>query len=164
METLRTAQRAEEASSVPVDTWQPDCREPWGGTYVLLLSLAAALVRVGRLGEFAFPAGYYAYVGSALGPGGLQARIRRHMRPTKRKHWHIDYLLPHCTVVDVLVRRHDASHRLECEWAQALLTYPDARVIAPRFGASDCRCPAHLIFLGDWWENLNDCIYSRIRP
>jgi len=51
------------------------------GTYALLLKLdKQERITVGRLGTFDFPAGYYLYVGSALGPGGLQARLARHRR------------------------------------------------------------------------------------
>ena len=34
----------------------------------------------------------FIYVGSALDPGGVRARITRHCRGVKSKHWHIDYL------------------------------------------------------------------------
>ncbi|WP_462322980.1 DUF123 domain-containing protein, partial [Halochromatium sp.] len=37
--------------------------------------------------------------------------------------------------------------RLEHRWAQALGALPGARWPLPRFGASDCRCPAHLVAL-----------------
>jgi Uri superfamily endonuclease len=51
------------------------------GTYALLLKLdKQERITVGRLGTFGFPAGYYLYVGSALGPGGLRARLARHRR------------------------------------------------------------------------------------
>jgi len=61
---------------------------------VLILRLPCpATVNVGRLGRVRFPAGWYAYVGSAYGPGGLAARISRHLRPSKPSHWHLDYLL-----------------------------------------------------------------------
>ena len=34
--------------------------------------------------------GCYVYAGSARGPGGIRARVRRHLRPDKTPHWHID--------------------------------------------------------------------------
>jgi len=41
------------------------------GTYILILTLnKSRKIYIGRLGEFTFEYGYYAYVGSALGPGG----------------------------------------------------------------------------------------------
>jgi Uri superfamily endonuclease len=49
-------------------------------------------IRVGSLGTFTFAPGFYLYIGSARGPGGLRARIERHLRKDKVKRWHIDYL------------------------------------------------------------------------
>jgi len=40
--------------------------------------------------------GYYIYIGSAFGPGGVRARMLRHLRADKPKHWHIDYLREFC--------------------------------------------------------------------
>ena len=63
------------------------------GTYALILrSRSRQPVQIGRWGIVDLGPGYYVYVGSAHGPGGVKARIRRHYRKTKRTHWHIDYL------------------------------------------------------------------------
>lgn len=114
---------------------------------MLALRLAVPCdVEVGRLGGAAFPAGWYLYVGSALGPGGLQARLARHMRRLaagKRAHWHIDYLREQATWVGAWARASD--QRLECIWAEALRQLPEAEIVMPGFGASDCGCPAHLV-------------------
>ena len=66
------------------------------GIYTLVLRLPAErLVEVGALGTVRFEAGYYAYTGSARGPGGL-ARVRRHRlvlvgdNPARR--WNIEHL------------------------------------------------------------------------
>lgn len=46
------------------------------GTYALILrSDSAARVRIGHLGVLAATRGYYVYIGSAFGPGGLAARL-----------------------------------------------------------------------------------------
>src|ERR1041385_2849293 len=46
------------------------------GTYVLIASvLQMKRIEVGQLGEFDIVPGFYAYVGSAFGAGGLGARI-----------------------------------------------------------------------------------------
>ncbi len=51
------------------------------GTYVLHLKVHwETVIDVGALGELTFPAGIYLYCGSALGPGGLAARIAHHSR------------------------------------------------------------------------------------
>jgi Uri superfamily endonuclease len=113
------------------------------GTYALILHLAVpSEIVVGRLGRFHFLPGWYVYCGSARGLGGLAARLARHVRTTKVHHWHIDYLRAHSRptevwyVVDV--------RKQECEWARVFCDWPDAVVPIPRFGASDCRCVAHL--------------------
>ena len=125
------------------------------GTYALLLELGQeTVITVGRLGTFRFPAGYYAYVGSALGSGGLAARLARHRRQDKMIRWHIDYVLAQAHIVDVRVD--DSGERLECVWARALLSMPGAQVVAPCFGSSDCACPSHLVYLGStgrlYWD------------
>jgi Uri superfamily endonuclease len=58
---------------------------------------------VGRLGEFDLVPGFYAYVGSAFGLGGLRARIGHHPESTAEPHWHIDYLLKVETPIETLV-------------------------------------------------------------
>jgi Uri superfamily endonuclease len=116
------------------------------GTYTLALWLhTAQTIRVGRLGEIAFPAGWYLYVGSALGPGGLLARLARHLRQGtgKHAHWHIDYLRERATWGGAWGRT--SGRRLECDWAAVVRNLPGAKIAAPGFGASDCHCPAHLV-------------------
>ncbi len=116
-----------------------------GGTYALLLRLdAPQAVIVGALGALAFPQGWYLYLGSARGPGGLQARLARHRRQgNKRFHWHIDYLRAVAQLTQVWT--YTSQARRECEWATSAAALPGATITAPRFGASDCRCPAHLL-------------------
>ena len=50
-------------------------------------------IDIGSLGRFDILPGFYAYVGSAFGAGGLRARIGHHLESTAWPHWHIDYLL-----------------------------------------------------------------------
>lgn len=114
------------------------------GTYVLILRLEVRReIQVGRLGRFTFPAGHYLYVGSALGPGGLPARLARHRKQDKPPRWHIDYLRRESQLVETWYV--ESARRLECAWAQVLLAWPGAEVLAPGFGASDCRCRSHLV-------------------
>jgi len=115
-----------------------------GGTYTLVLSLPdAATVEVGAFGERSFPAGGYAYTGSALGSGGF-SRVERHRRVAAGehdvRHWHVDYFLgrPSVTIEDV-VRTVGAD--VECAVAERL---PDGPVDG--FGASDCDCATHLAY------------------
>ncbi len=130
-----------------VQTHGPDRRgEDWPaapGSYLLVLRLARELrVRAGALGIQELAAGAYVYCGSALGPGGLRARVRRHVEGARRLHWHIDYLLRRVRVQEVWIRT--GAQRLECEWASALDRLEEFDCPVPRFGASDCRCRAHL--------------------
>ncbi len=114
------------------------------GTYALILFLAKdTTIRVGALGRFRFPRGYYIYLGSAM--NGLDARIKRHLGRKKRTFWHIDYFLRHARIIDVWMQ--PGRRLLECSWASRVLALENARVIAERFGASDCRCRTHLIHL-----------------
>lgn len=114
------------------------------GTYALILLLPRAqTIRIGALGEFKFPRGHYLYIGSAM--NGLTARLARHLRSEKKLRWHIDYFLRHAQIKEVWT--HQGDERFECVWARAALALPNARVLAPRFGASDCDCATHLIFL-----------------
>jgi len=124
------------------------------GTYALVLHLEGGEeITIGKLGTFSFPAGCYLYVGSALGPGGLDARLARHRPSTssgqrrcdKKLHWHIDYLLEHAQLVEVWSAVSTA--RLECLWAQAARQLPGSETPVPGFGSSDCCCPSHLIYL-----------------
>ena len=63
------------------------------GRQALALSVAAGVeVEVGARGALSLHRGVYLYVGSARGPGGLAARLRRHARPVDRLHWHVDYI------------------------------------------------------------------------
>jgi Uri superfamily endonuclease len=119
---------------------------PAKGTYLLLAQLNREVeIRVGKLGTFRFAAGWYAYAGSALGPGGVQARLARHARADKRLHWHVDYLLQRAALEATWHVAH--PQRLECAWARAAQALADAQTPVPGFGASDCRCASHLAFL-----------------
>ena len=129
---------------------QPFPSQP--GSYVLtLIAPHATTIPVGRLGSLAVTPGCYLYVGSALGAGGLAGRLRHHLRVTARPHWHIDYLRA-VTELEAICWLASPA-RLEHAWAMALVQAPGCTVPMPRFGASDCRCPAHLFFLsapGTW--------------
>lgn len=114
-----------------------------GGTYALILKACRSRrVNIGRLGRLHVEQGFYVYVGSAFGPGGLQARLAHHFRRSPRPRWHIDYLKPHTRIAAAWVTE-DPLHR-EHQWAAALAGMPGAKIHLRRFGASDCRCASHL--------------------
>jgi Uri superfamily endonuclease len=122
------------------------------GTYVLLLAAnAPTVLNMPRFGKIALTAGQYAYVGSAHGPGGLRARVGRHLRTEKPLQWHIDYLTAALPVKHVITVVVTDGARLECTWVKRLLALKGASAPVPGFGSSDCRdgCTAHLVRLPD---------------
>lgn len=124
------------------------------GTYVLILENHANIeLEIGKLGSLGFKRGWYAYVGSAL--SGLEHRIGRHLRASKKVHWHIDYLLasPSVELKEVVVA--ETGERRECEIATRMHMHLDA---IPHFGCSDCICHSHLFFASHFTE-LEEEVY-----
>ncbi|EJW13489.1 Endonuclease III [Rhodovulum sp. PH10] len=117
------------------------------GAYVLGLLLARPVaLRVGGA-ACTLPAGRYLYCGSARGPGGLRARVTRHLARRKRIHWHVDRLTTRGRVVAVWI----APGGDECALVRDLAGLP---VPLPGFGSSDCRrCASHLL---GWPDDCSD--------
>jgi Uri superfamily endonuclease len=108
------------------------------GTYILIVSVSQMKrIDVGRLGAFELVPGFYAYVGSAFGTGGLRARIGHHLESTTAPHWHIDYLLRAARPIEIWYTI--APRKLERRWAALLEKTPGFTVPIPRFGCSDFR-------------------------
>jgi Uri superfamily endonuclease len=115
------------------------------GTYALLLrSDTPVVIQVGSLGQLVVEPGFYLYIGSALGPGGLRGRLGHHLKPVTRPHWHVDYLRQVAQVVEI--RYVISGERLECAWARQLAALAEVSIPLKKFGASDCDCPAHLFY------------------
>lgn len=132
------------------------------GTYVLVLRAEAEqTIEVGALGTLTVRPGWYVYVGSAFGPGGLRARVRRHVRADGATHWHIDYLRA-VTSVDAVWYTHDERRR-ECDWAAVLRDHKEARIPLERFGASDCGCASHLVVFDEppSWTGFRQQVRTR---
>lgn len=128
--------------------------KPEPGTYILVLeSHCRNSIQVGRWGRLELERGYYLYVGSAFGPGGVRSRVSRHCRKENAKRWHIDFLRE-CTHLKSVWYVHD-SERLEHEWAETLAGLSQTKSIKG-FGCSDCRCLAHL-FLVTQEADLGAC-------
>lgn len=130
------------------------------GFYQLRIRLIRPLtLLVGGLGRHAFAAGWYVYTGSAK--NGLAQRVGRHLQDNKRKHWHIDYLLAAADHVEAFVL--PGEKLTECELHCQL---QGGEVLIPGFGASDCRCEAHLAWFGKrprirltpWRRFIRDCL------
>lgn len=115
------------------------------GTYVLVLAASSkALLQIGRLGRLQVNPGFYVYIGSAFGPGGLKARVSHHKKISIRPYWHIDYLRT-VTRIEEIWYTYDSVCR-EHQWAEAFMHCRDASVPVLGFGSSDCRCKSHLYF------------------
>jgi Uri superfamily endonuclease len=113
------------------------------GTYALILvAEGQQSVAIGRLGTLDVQPGFYVYVGSARGSGGLAARIARHARAQKQLHWHIDYLRAVTQLKEVWYAESDEKQ--ECRWAEGFARMKGATMPMTGFGASDCTCESHL--------------------
>ncbi len=115
------------------------------GAYLLLVRLAMPLsLRIRTLPPVVLAAGRYVYAGSARGPGGIRARVGRHLRRGKRPHWHVD----HRTEAAAGLQAIAVPGGNECALIGALLAVGDCEVALAGFGSTDCRaCPGHLLRL-----------------
>lgn len=113
------------------------------GAYVLALRLDEEVpVALPRSAAGRLVPGWYLYMGSARGSGGVRARVRRHFRQTKKLHWHIDRL----TAVSAEMAALSVAGGNECELLGKLLEHPRFGVAVPGFGNTDCRrCASHLL-------------------
>jgi Uri superfamily endonuclease len=116
------------------------------GTYALVFNCSIPFQAVaGKLGAVLITCGYWIYVGSAFGPGGLRSRLSHHLKPSHRPHWHLDYIksglcpVEIWTTTDTFKREHD--------WAGGFSAINGASRPIRDFGASDCACRSHLIHL-----------------
>lgn len=114
------------------------------GAYVLRIDLDEALRIEIRGRVWTLMPGTYVYCGSACGPGGIGARVARHLRPDKVARWHIDRITTKAPVVDVAAHPDGDECDLVAGWLARGATVP-----IPGFGSSDCRnCPAHFLMIG----------------
>ncbi len=112
------------------------------GAYILIVDLDRPLrMESPSMKGAVLEPGTYAYCGSAHGPGGIGARVRRHLRRDKKPHWHIDRL----TGAGKITQVHAVPGASECALLERILCLPGTGVPVPGFGSTDCRsCPAHL--------------------
>ncbi|WP_372679902.1 DUF123 domain-containing protein [Desulfosarcina sp.] len=116
------------------------------GTYALVFRSPVSFQAVaGKLGLVFLSRGYWIYVGSAFGPGGLHSRLSHHLKPSHRPHWHLDYIksalrpVEIWTTTDPVKREHD--------WATLFSGLDGASRPIEGFGAADCKCRSHLIHM-----------------
>ncbi|SDG09307.1 Uri superfamily endonuclease [Limimonas halophila] len=132
----RTYQPGPDARALPAEA----------GAYALVLTIAESVqLPVPRPNGCTLSPGLYVYLGNARGPGGIAARVRRHLRPDKRPRWHVDHVLARAEVRCVL----GWPGGEECAW-QRWLSERGASAPVKGLGSSDCRrCPAHLLAVPD---------------
>jgi Uri superfamily endonuclease len=117
------------------------------GSYFLVLELKEVRkIWIPRFGEIHLQSGIFGYSGSALGPGGIRARLKHHIREIQKPHWHIDWLRPELDWVGIYFQA--GTIPWECTWIHKLHEETDAAFPIPGFGASDCtyRCVSHLLY------------------
>jgi len=120
------------------------------GTYCLLLKLKKSKIKIGSLGLINFEKGYYIYIGSAL--NNFEKRIQRHLKKSKKKHWHIDYLTTNKNIKIEKVFCKKSEKREECKVAKKI-----KKIGKPinNFGCSDCKCKSHLFKINKPTKILN---------
>ena len=107
-------------------------------SYQLFINVTKEInLKVGKLGKFRFPVGFYVYTGSAK--KNMDKRIKRHLSKKKNLRWHIDYLLNNDAVHIIDTKK---SKMTECSLNQKT----KGTIIIDGFGSSDCNlcCKSHL--------------------
>ena len=118
------------------------------GTYLLFLFIQQDIsLTIGALGSMVFHQGNYIYVGSAIGPGGLEKRVARHFKHEKKIYWHIDYLLKNNFVKIISFGKILSDQKIECKVVDQIIgTFQEKALIIKNFGSSDCNCKSHLLY------------------
>nr|WP_204305143.1 GIY-YIG nuclease family protein [Desulfurobacterium thermolithotrophum] len=119
------------------------------GTYCLVFKIDDLKFKVRSGREFSLKSGYYIYVGSAFGSGGLRKRISRHLKKEKKKHWHLDFISTDSSfkAFEVWVIE---DKKVECFLANSI---SKTEKTITGFGSTDCKCPSHLFRVSEI-ENL----------
>lgn len=111
-----------------------------GGVYIVAMILPRR-TKILRPTPTILPPGLYCYAGSAHGPGGLRARLARHLAKEKSVRWHVDQLTIRASSLHVWAWL-DGS---ECALAAHLEQQDAFSIPEPGFGSSDCaQCQSHL--------------------
>lgn len=121
------------------------------GVYLLQLKLSGRYrLKIGALGYYFFPAGYYYYCGSAQ--KNMKARLERHLSEDKKLYWHIDFLLCEAEIEKIYCWEEKSD--FECRLAEKISSLAESEIIVDNFGASDCSCESHLFYFS-FSPNLN---------
>ncbi len=113
------------------------------GTYILFTFLRDRIDVKIRDRKVTISTGYYVYIGSAFGAGGLASRLHRHLRKKKKRYWHIDQITTSefCEIQSIGII---IDKKMECEVSEKISKIGIIELING-FGNSDCNsCQSHL--------------------
>ena len=148
------------------------------GTYIFFARLDSDRdIHINKAGHARqCPKGWYAYVGSAFGPGGLKSRLNRHFLKNGKAHWNIDFFRQ-------AVKPHPKawvsfqSRKLEPLWSSVFQVMPGVSMPIANFGNADARsdsshtrkAPTHLFHFKrrprlDVFQSLLDARLSEGEP
>jgi Uri superfamily endonuclease len=116
------------------------------GSYIVIGSLSGDVrFSDGPFSDHLLTLGFYLYAGSAFGPGGLRARINRHLKSETKRFWHFDYLKPLIHIEEIWYSTVWGNQ--ECQFISILRNINYSSIPLTKFGSSDCLhgCPAHLV-------------------
>jgi Uri superfamily endonuclease len=128
-------------SASPIRSTINPCPRRPRGSILLLACSSTRTIGIGRLGTIRLRPGHYVYVVSAVGPGGLQARIGHHRRKAARPHWHIDYLRRYASLQSSV---YASGVRCEHEWAAKVAAIPGAAMVLRGPAVPICDGETHL--------------------
>ncbi|PLJ78104.1 GIY-YIG nuclease family protein [Infirmifilum sp. SLHALR2] len=119
-----------------------DCER---GIYALVVEIESPSLIKLKGKDVSISPGIYVYVGSAKGPGGVRARVSRHVRKAKKVKWHIDLVttLPQARVLGAFCAE---TVEPECVLVPPLESLGFEHVVKG-FGSSDCTrgCTSHFL-------------------
>ncbi len=114
------------------------------GYYALLIKIQKkTIIDHPKFNKKTLDPGYYIYVGSARGPGGIAARIKRHVKKNKKKKWHIDYLTSKQDVKTILIG-YKCTTKPEGEEKMSHTLEKIASPALEKFGSTDKKDETHL--------------------
>lgn len=118
------------------------------GTYIIFIRIDKEILITLSKEKTLIKPGYYLYVGSAFGRGGLSSRLHRHIRKLKKKHWHIDQItMSKSSAIEGIGIMIDK--KTECKISKLLTDLPSFIPIVG-FGNSDCNsCVSHFFQILD---------------
>lgn len=121
------------------------------GCYCLIIEFNHdQMLKIGSRLNVDFKKGYYVYIGSAM--NNIESRLKRHLSDEKKFHWHIDYLLKHSEITEII---YNLDKKVECDLSKELSK--NSKSIKD-FGCSDCECESHLYYFKNKKEAIEEVI------